>query len=109
MSRFECHITMNKPNTKEEAKLLFNIAEKYKMKTSWITGDPVIGPGKWFYISGYSTSFEELLENMKTAANEIRSLGLEVIREKIEQIMYDTKTNYFTCGVDCFACLEINY
>lgn len=106
MSRYECHITLHKPVDTKLARKLFTISKEYNMKTSWITGDPVTGPGKWFYISGYSTSYEELLANMKKAAEQVRNLGIEVVREKIEQIMYDTKTNYFTCGVDCFACLD---
>lgn len=106
MSRFECHITLHKPKHTAAARQLFEIAQKYNLKTSWITGDPVTGPGKWFYLSGYSTSYDKLLEDMKAAADVIRNVGIVVVREKIEQIMYDTKTNYFTCGVDCFACLD---
>ena len=76
------------------------------MKTSWITGDPVLGTGKWFYISAYSEDFDELLTRVKEVANYIREQSIEVIREKIEEILYDTKTNHFVCGIDCTACLE---
>lgn len=70
----------------------------------WVSSNK--GYGKWFYISGYSTDFDNLLEKVKNVSNQIKNNNIEVIREKIEQIMYDTKTNYFTCGVDCFACLD---
>lgn len=106
MNKFESHITVNKPKNLKEAKLLFKIASDNNMKTSWITGDPVLGVGKWFYISGYSTNFDDLLTRVKATSEEISNHQIEVVREKIEQIMYDTKTNYFTCGVDCFACLD---
>ena len=106
MTKFESHITLNKPKDITEAKLLFKIASDNNIKTSWITGDPVLGVGKWFYISGYSTDFDNLLEKVKNVSHQIKNNNIEVIREKIEQIMYDTKTNYFTCGVDCFACLD---
>ena len=104
--RFECHITMEKPKSTDDARPLFNIAEKHGMKTSWITGDPVLGVGKWFYISGYSPSYHDLLARMQSTAAAIRAAGHEVVWEKIEQILHDTKTGYFTCGVDCTACLE---
>ena len=107
MSKFECHITVHKPKFTRHARLLFAAAAKGKMKTSWITGDPVLGAGKWFYISGYSESYLQLLENMTKVADDIRSMGFEVIREKLEQIMYDTKTGHFECGVDCTACLDV--
>ena len=105
--RFECHITVYKPKSNTEAKLLFTVAQEVKMKPSWITGDPVLGAGKWFYISGYSTSYDDLLGRMKAVASKLRDNNIEVVREKIEQILYDTKTGYFTCGVDCTACLDV--
>ena len=105
-TKFECHITLNKPKTIAEAKQIFKIVAQTRMKTSWITGDPVLGAGKWFYISGYNESYDELFISMKKVVVELTKLNVEIVREKIEQILYDTKTNYFTCGVDCFACLE---
>ena len=105
-TKFECHITLNRPKDITEAKQIFSIVAKTKMKTSWITGDPVLGVGKWFYISGYNESYDALFANMKEVVEKLKELNVEIVREKIEQILYDTKTNYFTCGVDCFACLE---
>lgn len=106
MRKFESHITLLKPQSTEKARLLFKLSEEYGMKTSWITGDPVLGTGKWFYISSYSENFDELLLRVKEMAVKLRDLGFEVVREKIEEILYDTKTGHFTCGVDCTACLE---
>ena len=106
MSRFECHITLLKPENTEKARKLFTISESNNMKTSWITGDPVLGAGKWFYVSGYSESYDELLQRMTKTAMHLREEGFEVVREKIEQIMYDTKTGYFECGINYFACLD---
>lgn len=106
MNKFECHITVNKPKDITEAKLLFKIASDNNMKTSWITGDPVLGIGKWFYISGFNTDYQILFNNMKAVCTKLEKMNIEIVREKIEQILYDTKTNYFTCGVNCFACLD---
>lgn len=103
--KFECHITLLKPKTTSEAKLLFDISSRHSFRTSWITGDPVLGAGNWFYISGYDENYHNLFLKMKNVVREISSHNIEIIREKIEEILYDTKTNHFQCGVDCFACL----
>lgn len=103
--RYESHITVLKPLTTDKAKILFALAEDNQMKCSWITGDPVLGPGKWFYISGYNEDFDTLLMNVQNVARKLKALKFEVVREKIEEILYDTKTGHFTCGVDCIACL----
>lgn len=103
--KFECHITLLKPKTTKEAKILFDISSRHSFKCSWITGDPVLGVGKWFYISGYDKSFDVLLSKMKNVVMEVSSHNIEIVREKIEEILYDTKTGHFQCGVNCFACL----
>lgn len=105
MKKFESHITLLKPISVDKAKLLFRLAKQDNMKTSWITGDPVLGVGKWFYISGYDEDFDLLLLKVKNLSRKLKDLGFEVIREKIEEILYDTKTGHFKCGVNCFACL----
>ncbi len=106
MNRYESHITLLKPDSTEKAKKLLDLAAKHKMKCSWITGDPVLGVGKWFYISGYDTDFTVLKDKVMSMSMYLKAAGFEVVREKIEQIMWDTKTGYFQCGVDCFACLD---
>ncbi len=105
MSRYECHITLNKPKSTEEARKLFSIAANHNMKTSFIAGDPVLGSGKYFYLNGFDISFDLLKQRMELAVALIRNHNIEVLREKIEQILHDTKTNYFECGVNCTACL----
>lgn len=103
--KFECHITILKPNTTEQARLIFKTASSSNFKCSWITGDPVLGAGKWFYISGYSEDYNTLLTNMLNVSKELKNSNIEIIREKIEEILYDTKTSHFICGVNCHACL----
>lgn len=106
MNKYESHITLIKPENDDEFNKLVDIAEKIGMKSSWITGDPILGPGKYFYISGYSDNFDILYTKVKEASQKLVDAQFKVIREKIEQIMYDTKTGHFQCGVDCFACLD---
>lgn len=106
MKKYESHITLLKPKSIHDARILFRVANEHNMKTSWITGDPVMGAGKWFYINGYDTCFEDILIKVKSASKALKDSGFEVVREKIEQIIYDTKTGHFECGVDCFACLD---
>lgn len=104
--RFESHVTLPSPNNLELKMQLISIARTHQMKPSWITGDPVLGDGKYFYISGFDSTFDVLLNKIKVLVADLQSHKFEVIREKIEQIMYDTKTGYFECGVNCTACLD---
>ncbi len=104
--RFESHITIRKPQSIVSARKLFTIAESNGMTTSWITGDPILGAGKYFYMNGFGTDYEVLLAKVKEVSQGLRFWGYDVVREKIEQIMYDTKTGFVECGVECVACLD---
>lgn len=104
--RFESHVTLANPANIELKMQLISLARSHQMKPSWITGDPILGDGKYFYISGFDSTYDILLKKMKVLVADLQSHNFEVVREKIEQIMYDTKTGYFECGVDCVACLD---
>lgn len=103
--KFECHITILKPTNTSLARTIFKVAGSNNFKCSWITGDPVLGAGKWFYISGYAEDYNVLLERMLNVSKELKVHEIGIIREKIEEILYDTKTDHFVCGVNCHACL----
>lgn len=105
MARYESHITIERPNNIIAVVLLENIAKSNNMKLTYVADDAVLGVGKWYYINGYDTDFNTLLSKVKDVSEQLKTKGFNVIREKIEQIMYDTKTGYFECGVECKACL----
>lgn len=102
--KFESHITITR-EIGDKMDILKEIALRNNMKLTYVADDAVLGVGKWYYINGYNISFDVLLEQVKLCSKELKSAGFDVIREKIEQILYDTKTGYFECGVNCTACL----
>lgn len=91
MPKFEAHITC----PREEGGGIMELLRK-KQITSWgfsaFDADPVLGDKPYFYLTMYSAD-EKLL---KKAANLMAALltqeGHSVLRQKIERIIYDTKT-----------------
>lgn len=87
---FECHITCKVAFVNElEINNLYKLAEEFNWKTSFIEGDPLLGSDTFFYL----TSYHEDLQVLKLRMHEMSDrVGKLVIRKKIEQIVYDTKT-----------------
>ena len=63
---------------------------------SVIDGDPIMGKRAYCYLTCYDTDAQRTKDRVRSMASAIRANGIEVLREKVEQIIYDTKT-----GVDC--------
>lgn len=85
---YECHITTTVAAAEEGER----IAAAHGWKTSEIKRDPVLGDGSHFYLTAHDTNFPRLLMKMQLAACDLRAAGCAVLREKIEHIVYDTKT-----------------
>ena len=76
--------------------------EKYhspEWKFSAIDGDPVLGKKVFCYLTSYDANPHKLLDRMKCEADSLRYFsevpgydGAEPVRQKIERIVYDTKT-----------------
>jgi hypothetical protein len=93
---YECHITVNTADAKKATK----IAEEQHWKTSEIARDPVLGDKNFFYLTTHTNSYALMLSRMSRCAEALRSWDVEVIREKIELIIHDTKTNRIACASD---------
>lgn len=85
---YECHIT----TTVADAPIAEKIATERGWKTSEIKRDPVLGDGSHFYLTAHHGEYGVLFVRMTQAAKELREQGCSVLREKIEHIVYDTKT-----------------
>lgn len=85
---YECHIT----TAVADAEIAEKIAIEFKWKTSEIKRDPVLGDGSHFYLTAHDTNFHRLYTKMIMTAADLRNIGCAVLREKIEHIVYDTKT-----------------
>jgi hypothetical protein len=86
---FECHITLHFQAGKNHR--VQELAKSHHWKTSGITGDPVLGPGDWFYLTTHGADWITIFNRMQGMSAALIEIGVEVVREKIELIVYDTK------------------
>jgi len=84
---FESHITCE-ISSLEERKVLEAFGLLTHWKTSCIDRDPILGDRVFFYFTKHSKSGDELIAETQEFAKTIPG---RVIREKVEQIIYDTK------------------
>lgn len=85
---YECHIT----TLVKDAEVCELIARAEGWKTSEIKRDPILGDGSHFYLTCHSTDFMEIFGKMKDTANKLGDVGVQVLRKKIEHIIYDSRT-----------------
>jgi hypothetical protein len=102
ISYFECHVTMV-----GDAALIRPEVVKRKWKFSVIDGDPVLGDGIKCYATrlynrnkGQETVQAELFE----IAEQLQELGFNVLRRKIELVIYDDKSSRVRCLGGCKEC-----
>ncbi len=86
--RFEWHITC----PAENAKLVRDICELAGVVFSQITGCPILGQGEYCYVTGYNTESEEARAEVDRMEIVLHEAGVPLLRSKIEDIVYDTKT-----------------
>jgi hypothetical protein len=87
---FEVHIT----GRLKDKDYLKTIAEQFGWKTSCIAGDPVLGPETHFYLTCYDLVYGKALNKLQLTATAIRDANIEVVREKIEFIVYDSRDGF---------------
>ena len=85
---FECHVTLVPSEDPSWVETIEAIAKQHKFKTSFITGDPVLGKSKYFYLTAHDATYAHLFERMN---NVVASLPTKPVRLKIEQIVYDVR------------------
>lgn len=86
--KFECHITCNQADGEKASA----VATEHHWKTSEIARDPVLGAATFFYLTSHGASYQSIFRRMRTAVAALEAAGVSVVREKIEEIVYDTKT-----------------
>lgn len=87
---YECHITI----PRDSADIGETIATELHWKFSKIDGDPVLGKKVFAYLTTHDSDLLRMRERMQTAADALRARGIDVVREKIELIVYDVKHNF---------------
>lgn len=78
-------------------------------KFSVIDGDPVLGEG----IKCYATMFfnvkrpqAEVLQLLHAKADHLKGVGFNVVRRKIEKVIYDDKMDKVSCEGACLECVK---
>ena len=88
---YECHITVST----EYAEKAAEVARILHWKTSEIARDPVLGDKNFYYLTTHCGDFDAMFTRMRACVDSLESFSIPVIREKIELIIHDTKTNRF--------------
>jgi hypothetical protein len=99
--KFEAHITCPR-----EESLVVGYFAKDGWSFSVIDGDPLMGKRAYCYLTAYDTDGRKLLARTRELASALRSYKIDVLREKVEQIIYDTKTDYDCVEACCGHCGE---
>lgn len=84
---FECHITCR---VKDQERIDL-IAKNWHWKTSEIKRDPVLGDDSYYYLTTRHNNLVQMYDRMCHMANTLKAKDIEVVREKIEVIVHDTK------------------
>lgn len=87
MANFEVHITCRPEDAHRLKSAAFG-----GWKFSQFDGDPVMGEGHFTYLTCYRNSAYNAQTAMEHKAYMLREVGAEVLRTKIEKIIYDSKT-----------------
>lgn len=85
---YECHITTETSSAEKAAQ----VAQTLGWKTSEIARDPLLGDKNYFYLTLHERTFGEIKARMEHCVSILRANEIPVIRQKIEIIIFDTKT-----------------
>lgn len=93
--KFEAHITFDR-------KYVAGVYEISKMYNEWkfsqFDADPVMGDKPYCYLTSYNVDSTKLLNEMGACVAFAELDGIHVLRQKIERIIYDTKTGLNELG-----------
>lgn len=100
---YECHITMMPQVVRSSPELPAYLEKLTGWRFSQIDGDPVLGHGVKCYLTKHypastntshaTAEADRIIVLMGNVADKIRNAGLDVIRQKIELVVFDTKAN----------------
>ena len=86
--KFESHITCHIKDAAEVER----IGTLYNWKFSKIDGDALMGAKPFCYLTAYNPTKAGMYTDMLLRKSSLENAGVEVLRTKIEEIIWDTKT-----------------
>lgn len=91
--KFEAHITM--PREDQQIVKACTVSRGLgAWSFSVIDGDAIMGQNPYCYLTQYCVDQKEMYAQVKAAVAVLSDEGATVLREKIEEIIYDTKTGH---------------
>jgi len=84
---YECHITV----PLAQGPVAEDHGKRHHWKYSAIDGDPVLGKETFAYLTTHDSDLLRMQERMTMMSADLRAIGVEVIREKIELIVFDKR------------------
>jgi hypothetical protein len=102
VSYYECHVTLLGNATEIRPEV-----ENRKWKFSVIDGDPVLGDG----IKCYATKLfnrrvaqDTVIKELFLIATELQNNGFNVLRRKVELVIFDDRSSKVQCNGGCVEC-----
>jgi hypothetical protein len=92
MRKFEAHITMPREQSVTINTLFAPVKDGWSY--SQIDGDPLLGKRPYAYLTAYDPDGVTLLNRMQRLVVILEQAGVEVLRMKIEEIVFDSKTGH---------------
>lgn len=93
---YEIHITVHLPPNKARENLYKHLAKAEGWKTFKSDGDPLLGAGIKFYFTRHSKTENAAYSDLNAMTDVLRDNYVKILREKIEHIIFDTKSNVGT-------------
>ncbi len=84
---YESHITV----AIKDAEMAQKVADDQNWKTSEIKRDITLGDNSYFYLTTHCPEVRLMFSRLERATAMLRFFGVNVIREKIELTIHDTK------------------
>jgi hypothetical protein len=101
---YECHITIDLKDAEMGKFYVINVEDFGRdgeprqgsplvWKHSEIARDPLLGEKSFFYLTCHDSDVERIFKRMRYATQWLEGQNVKVLREKIELIVFDTKTS----------------
>jgi hypothetical protein len=90
---YECHITLERPAIAEDEPELKKDIESQFWSFSTILGDPIMGNKPFCFATKHirADSVDKVITEMGVVARALILKGWNVVRQKIEIVVYDTR------------------
>jgi hypothetical protein len=86
---YESHITCSTA----QSEIAQVVADAHRWKTSQISRDITLGDATYFYLTTHDVTEVRIMQRLRETVDALEIAGVNVIRQKIELIIFDTKHN----------------